>query len=560
MQDADRQHAVRVAAAGQIPPAGKALVPAEMDVADDLLLLPQYPPDPGENRRANSVGCTPRAVAALGHRVDDLVRREGHLEPGIRENRHALFADFLHDGVIVEPDALRLQPRLVLDANPGCAVPVDLLGRVRVHDADALALPGEIHRRLTALELRAEDDEGIAPDAVRERAGRNHAVKAGNIQRAVQTAHRDDHHIGFGLADHAGIHHSARPDGDTPELELTDQIVLVVLNPLVRSLDPAQLVHRRAEPVFLFIQRDAVPALRRNPRGLHAGRSAADDHHVQLFPGFDRVIVLRHVVGEGAGQRGIDTAVQPHAHVVGRGQAGHAARARRDFIQPSLAQFLDVVHVGQQRPRHQDEVDLSVRNRVFDQLRRHARVHRANGADGNADVRLDGRRDLEQRAEALILAGHPAKVLAQVRDGAIAGVAVLRHMQDVRHEARAVVTVRLRADVQAARARPLENACELAGLLQADAQRIVAQIAQVLLDAAHQDLDDEVPAAAAADALDDLRHHAGAVFHRIAAVLIRALVVGESGQIGREIVVAGGIDSDAVIARLPVALRRIDEL
>ena len=62
MQDADRQHAVRVAAAGQIPPAGKALVPAEMDVADDLLLLPQYPPDPGENRRANSVGCTPRAV------------------------------------------------------------------------------------------------------------------------------------------------------------------------------------------------------------------------------------------------------------------------------------------------------------------------------------------------------------------------------------------------------------------------------------------------------------------------------------------------------------------
>ena len=302
-----------------------------------------------------------------------------------------------------------------------------------------------------------------------------------------------------------------------------------------------------------------MPALRGDARRLHACGAAADDEHLLLRLRRERIIALGHVRRKGAGQGGVHAAVHRHAEVIRRDEAGHAARAGGDILLLTSLQLVAVLRIGHQRAGDEDVVHLAVGNRAVDEIGRHARVHRADSADRDAHIGLDLRGDLDERAEAVILALHPGKVLAVVHDRAVAGVAVLLNVQHVRHEARAVVAVRLGADVQAACASLLKQLGEFAGLLDRRAGVVVTEVRDVFLRAAVEHLNDEIAAHARADALDNLGDDAGAVLDGLAAVLVDALIVGEAREEGGEVVAARAVDLDAVVARLLVALRRVDE-
>ena len=500
-----------------------------------------------------------RAVGGLRQRVDDVVGGDVHLDAALTLDLHALGGDVLHHGIVPELHALGEQIVLAHHARPGGGVHIHLILAARVDDGDGLAHARQTDRRLAALELAAEDDEALPVHPLRQRIGRLHKLEARHVQLRIAAADGDDHAVrrlglqGFRCRGHAGFH------GDADLVQLMDQVVQVVGDALVRALDGRQLAQRQAKAVLLLQQRDGVPALCGDARRLHACGAAADDEHLLLRLRRERIIVLGHVRCEGAGQAGVHAAVHRHAEVIRRDEAGHAARAGGDILLLTSLQLVAVLRIGHQRAGDEDVVHLAVGNRAVDEIGRHARVHRADSADRDAHTGLDLRGDLDERAEAVILALHPGEVLAVVHDRAVAGVAVLLNVQHVRHEARAVVAVRMGADVQAACASLLKQLGEFAGLLDRRAGVVVTEVRDVLLRAAVEHLNDEIAAHARADALDNLGDDAGAVLDGRAAVLVGALIVGEAREEGGEVVAARAVDLDAVVARLFVALRRVDE-
>ena len=143
---------------------------------------------------------------------------------------------------------------------------------------------------------------------------------------------------------------------------------------------------------------------------------------------------------------------------------------------------------------------------------------------------------------------------------AVAGIAVVGNVQNIRHKAAAVVAVGFRPDVQAAGAGLLEEFGKFDGLVHRGALGVFAQIHNIFLNAAVKDLDDEVTAHPFADAFDDLADDAAAVFDALAAVLVGALLVDAPGQIGGEIMVAGTVDFNAVKPGFVISLCAVDEL
>jgi hypothetical protein len=265
------------------------------------------------------------------------------------------------DRLDAEADALAHLEDRHADAEAGEVLGGLAAGRRAAHDDDEL-----VRRRpqLVAQEaLRVVDERGAdAGDRRDQRLG------AGGDEHRVRRDRRDRlrRDVGIEVDLDAELVQPAR-------LEVTEAQHLALARRQAGDLELA------AEAVAALPDRDVVPAQLRDPRRLHAGRAAADDHHpARVLGRRDRPRELAPGLGIDRAPRHLTAADEVHARVAGDAGAQLVQQPVLDLARP--------VRLGDQRAPEQDEVGVAGRDDVGRQL---GVVEPPDGDHRDVDGRLD---------------------------------------------------------------------------------------------------------------------------------------------------------------------------
>ena len=450
-----------------------------------------------------------RVNRLLGKRIDHGIARNSDRHAVGGFVRHTVRSNFLHLCLVDKLQTLGCKPTFAHHPRPSRSTHEEVIDRAWVkHDHSTTALK-QITSDIASLKLAAHNDNPLAKRQLLASRNRTvHVVERHNIDRSVgfhgqhrYDRSRSDNHsirvkrnnvIRHGLDTAANIHSHL--------VELADEILLVRLNLFMRALDGLNRIEHAAKLWVFLEQRYLVTALRSNARGLHSCGTAAHHNDSPGFRSGDRVITLRHIISKSPGKRGVDTTIHRSAKVIGSHKARHAVRAGSACFALASGKLVGHLWIGHQRACCENKINLAVANGIVDEVGRHASVHGANTANGNAHAALNLCCHANESAIPVMAAIDIATEVFTIVDNiAVAGLTMLINMERVRHETAAVVSVCLRAHMQGTCTRRLEQLGHLAGFLDRGKALVSPQFINGTLNARIKHLDNEVFAHSFAD-------------------------------------------------------------
>ena len=207
--------------------------------------------------------------------------------------------------------------------------------------------------------------------------------------------------------------------------------------------------------------------------------------------------------------------------------AVHAARARRNLVDLSIVQLVDVVWVNSKRTRHEVEVSHALYKRVLEVIRRMSRVHIRDGTHRNRNGRLELAGNAEHHTSAAMLSEQlalPVTLKVKLRTIGRSAVNAVPREIEVAGKLAHMHTERPQAHVQGIGTGSLEALGDFEVLLHRGHERGVAQVGVVLLDTVDEHLHGKVLPAGLLDALNHLAYKAGTILKALGTILVIALV------------------------------------
>ena len=141
----------------------------------------------------------------------------------------------------------------------------------------------------------------------------------------------------------------------------------------------------------LLVYRHLMASRGRHPRRLQPRGSATRDQYPFSFLGSRFGFPLRF-----SAQRGVDPAAYACPVIGTHVPAIETARARSNLVEPAFRDLDGVLRIGEQAPRHADEIELALPQGLFTYFR----VELPRDKDGQARCLFDRRGDGERKTPA----------------------------------------------------------------------------------------------------------------------------------------------------------------